>query len=111
MRSMSISMATRLWPPSGTMMSAFRLEGSTYISCMGFTVVRYWSTTLSSERPRSRTSRTMRRRMRTSASVSTKILMSSRLQTAGLWRIRMPSTMTTGALLTSTVSAERLCTE
>ena len=41
MRCMIISRATRLWPPSSTTMSAYFREGSTYCSCMGFTVVRY----------------------------------------------------------------------
>src|SRR5690606_5211277 len=35
------SMATWLSPPSGTMMSACCLVGSTYRSCIGLTVVRY----------------------------------------------------------------------
>ena len=67
----SISTAVLFSPPLGTMMSAFRLLGYTKASCMGLTVVRYWWMTLSSERPRSLTSRRMRRRMRSSASVST----------------------------------------
>lgn len=45
MRCMIISRATRLRPPSKTMMSANLRLGSTYCSCMGFTVVRYWVTT------------------------------------------------------------------
>lgn len=36
-----ISIATKLWPPSNTIISAFFLLGSTYCSCIGFTVVRY----------------------------------------------------------------------
>ena len=38
---LSISMftATILWPPSGIIMFAWRFEGSTYISCIGLTVV------------------------------------------------------------------------
>ena len=54
-------------------MSAYLRLGSTNCSCMGLTVVKYCVMTLSSVRPRSRTSRSARRRMRTSASVSTKI--------------------------------------
>ena len=53
MRCMIISRATRLRPPSKTMMSANLRLGSTYCSCMGFTVVRYWVTTDWSVRPRS----------------------------------------------------------
>ena len=75
---------------------------------MGFTVVRYWFTTDSSERPRSSTSRRARRRMRTSASVSTKILMSSSSRSSLFWKMRMPSTMTTLVGLISTVSSVRL---
>ena len=70
----SISTAVLFSPPLGTMMSALRLLGYTKASCIGLTVVRYWSITLSKLRPRSFTSRRMRRRMRSSASVSTKIL-------------------------------------
>ena len=40
----SISMAVVFSPPLGTMMSAFRLLGSTKASCMGLTVVRYCCT-------------------------------------------------------------------
>ena len=90
-----MSRATRLWPPSSTTMSAYFREGSTYCSCMGFTVVRYWETTDWSVRPRSSTSRRARRRIRSSASVSTKILMSNISRRVGFWKIRMPSTMMT----------------
>ena len=48
----SISMAVVFSPPLGTMMSALRLLGSTKASCMGLTVVRYCSITLSRLRPR-----------------------------------------------------------
>ena len=47
------------------------------VTCIGFTVVRYWFTTDWRLRPRSSTSRRTRRRMRSSASVSTKILISN----------------------------------
>ena len=39
--SLSISRATTLKPPSGTMISAYFLLGSTNYSCISFTVVRY----------------------------------------------------------------------
>ena len=48
--------------------------GAAKASCIGLTVVKYWVMTLSKLRPRSLTSRRMRRRIRSSASVSTKIL-------------------------------------
>ena len=95
MRWMIIIRATRFLPPSGTMTSAYRLEGSTNWSCMGLTVDRYCSTTESKLRPRSFTSRVKRRRMRTSASVSTKILMSSRSRSSLFSKMRMPSTRMT----------------
>lgn len=41
MRAMTISSATRFCPPSGTMMSAHRLEGSTNSRCIGRTVWVY----------------------------------------------------------------------
>ncbi len=41
MRSITMSIATRLWPPPGIMISALRLLGSTKSSCIGLTVVRY----------------------------------------------------------------------
>ena len=82
--------------------------GSTNCSCIGFTVVKYWVTTLSNVRPRSLTSRTMRRKIRTSASVSTNTFISIRSHNSGESKIKIPSTMMTGAGRTSTVSLLRL---
>ena len=65
-------------------------------------------TTLSSVRPRSLTSRTMRRRMRTSASVSTNTFISIISHSSWLAKIRMPSTMMTGAGCTVMVLSLRL---
>eukprot|EP00968_Pinguiococcus_pyrenoidosus_P017887 scaffold1806_cov240-Pinguiococcus_pyrenoidosus.AAC.28 len=50
--------------PTGTMMSASRFDGSTNLMCIGRTKLRYWSTTLLTERPRSRTSRSILRMKR-----------------------------------------------
>ena len=85
-----MSSATSLRPPSRTMISAERLEGSTNCSCIGLTVARYWVTTESRLRPRSLTSREIRRSSRTSASVSTKILMSIISRSVLFWKIRIP---------------------
>ena len=41
MRCSIMSKATAFFPPSGTMISARRFVGSTYFSCIGFTVVKY----------------------------------------------------------------------
>src|SRR5450830_1021602 len=65
------SSATMFSPPSGTMRSAYRLDGSTNSMCMGRTVDSYCLTTLSTVRPRSAMSRFRRRMNRMSASVST----------------------------------------
>ena len=71
----SISTAVLFSPPLGTMMSALRLLGSNkgFVHRLDRGKVLVYIT-LSKLRPRSFTSRRMRRRMRSSASVSTKIL-------------------------------------
>ena len=71
---MIISSASRLRPPSKTMMSAnFRL-GSTYCSCMGLTVVRYCVTTDCSVRILRRALRDVEERGRTLQSVVSQYL-------------------------------------
>ena len=92
------------------MMSALRLLGSTNCSCIGFTVLRYWFTTLSRLRPLSRTSRIILLSMRTSASVSTYIFMSICRHSSLQEKMSMPSTITTFAGFTVTVLSERSCT-
>ena len=95
-RATTISSATRFSPPSGTITSAQRLDGSTNSRCIGRTVPMYWRRTSGTARPRSAMSRRMRRIRRTSASVSTKILKSSSSRSSGSAKSRIPSTRTTG---------------
>mmetsp|Transcript_75269 Transcript_75269/g.197267 ORF Transcript_75269/g.197267 Transcript_75269/m.197267 type:complete len:225 (-) Transcript_75269:322-996(-) len=84
----------------GTMMSALRLLGSTYLLNEGLTNRTYWARTPPTSRPRSTVSRLMRRARRVSSSVSTKTFMSQRERISGQWSARMPSTTTTSAGLT-----------
>ena len=67
----SIATATELKPPSGMITSAYFFDGSTNSSCIGFTVEVYCVMTDCIVRPRSQTSRRIRRASRMSASVST----------------------------------------
>mmetsp|Transcript_11334 Transcript_11334/g.33614 ORF Transcript_11334/g.33614 Transcript_11334/m.33614 type:complete len:276 (+) Transcript_11334:72-899(+) len=94
------STATALSDRQGTMMSALRLLGSTYLSKDGFTKRVYCSMTPPTSRPRSTVSRLMRRARRVSSSVSTNTFMLQRERISGQWSARMPSTMTTSAGLT-----------
>ena len=102
--------AASFFAPSGIMMSAFRLLGSTNWSCMGFTVSLYCLMTLSRERPLLLTSRMILRRIRSSASVSTKMRKSISSRTSGSAKIMIPSRMITGLGRTVVVWSDRLCT-
>ena len=75
----SIVTATELKPPSGMMTSAYFFEGSTNSSCIGFTVEVYCVMTDCIVRPRSQTSRRMRRARRISEKLIRLVRISLRL--------------------------------
>jgi len=81
------------WLSEWTIISAARLLGSTYSSCIGFTVARYWSITCCIVLPRSDVSRIIRLISRTSGAASTKTLTSSKSTNCGCEKIRIPSRM------------------
>ncbi|MNR40599.1 hypothetical protein D3C85_1589020 [compost metagenome] len=94
--------------PCGRITSAKRLVGSMNWLCIGRTVARYCSITLSVVRPRSAMSRFRRRMKRTSASVSTKIFSDIISRSAASYSGNRPSITITGAGWMVTVRLARV---
>lgn len=98
-------------PMFGITTSAWRRTGSTQVSKLGLTYRRYMSMTPFGSLPLSAMSRVILRARRTSASQSTKIRRSNRSLSSLSEKIRIPSTIITFRLGTTSVFDRRECVE